>query len=236
MRAQWVQQRLASLNFLPSEDSTQPDPRPSDFAGKVCDHLRGIPHSFDEVAVLEQNLTEFAQTVYRAAREIPSGRTTTYGEIAKAIGKPGASRAVGTALGNNPFLLVVPCHRVLARNGGLGGFSAPGGVQTKELMLAAEGYGVESLWQPGELERARQHLVRCAKLGPVIERVGPCDLTPLYPDDPFAALARAVLYQQLATSAARAIETRLFRTPRSWIPWTPKPFEKRAFRVLKSRP
>ena len=63
----------------------------------------------------------------------------TYGEIARAVGDPGAARAVGAALGANPFPVIVPCHRVLAADGALHGFSAPGGITTKRRMLELEG-------------------------------------------------------------------------------------------------
>ena len=79
----------------------------------------------------------FDQAVYAVARTIPAGETLTYGEIATRIGEPGAAQAVGQALGRNPCPIVVPCHRVLAAGGKLGGFSARGGVTTK---LAAAGH------------------------------------------------------------------------------------------------
>jgi methylated-DNA-[protein]-cysteine S-methyltransferase len=81
---------------------------------------------------------EFAQRVYRAAVLIPAGQTLTYGELARNIGSPGAARAVGRALGQNPFAPIVPCHRVLAAGGGIGGFSASGGTQTKWRLLEIE--------------------------------------------------------------------------------------------------
>src|SRR5207244_13306880 len=73
-------------------------------------------------------LAPFQRPVYEKVRDLPPGRTATYGEIAALLGKPGASRAVGQALGRNPFLVAVPCHRVLAAGGAPGGFSAPVGV------------------------------------------------------------------------------------------------------------
>lgn len=85
--------------------------------------------------------TPFELRVYDAARAIPAGSTKTYGEIAKLIGSPNAAREVGAALGRNPVPIIVPCHRVLAANGKTGGFSAPGGVNTKLRMLAIEGGG-----------------------------------------------------------------------------------------------
>jgi methylated-DNA-[protein]-cysteine S-methyltransferase len=81
----------------------------------------------------------FNQRVYEVARAIAPGRTMTYGEVASRLGEPGASRAVGRALGSNPFAPVVPCHRVLAADGRPGGFSAGGGVSTKLKMLEIEG-------------------------------------------------------------------------------------------------
>lgn len=80
----------------------------------------------------------FYQAVWKACAEIPRGSTLTYGELARKLGKPGAARAVGQALGANPFAPTVPCHRVVAA-GGLGGFSARGGVSAKRKLLEREG-------------------------------------------------------------------------------------------------
>ena len=77
--------------------------------------------------------------VYAIARAIPPGATLTYGEVAGRLGEPHASRAVGQALGANPFPIVVPCHRVLAAGGKAGGFSAEGGIRTKLRLLQIEG-------------------------------------------------------------------------------------------------
>ena len=79
----------------------------------------------------------FYQRVWKECARIPRGRTLTYGELANRLGKPGAARAVGQALGANPFAPVVPCHRVVAANG-LGGFSAPGGLKAKIRLLKKE--------------------------------------------------------------------------------------------------
>jgi methylated-DNA-[protein]-cysteine S-methyltransferase len=81
---------------------------------------------------------EFHRRVYAAARRIAPGHTRTYGELAVELGEPGAARAVGQALGANPFAVIVPCHRVLAAGGRGGGFSAPGGVDTKLRLLEIE--------------------------------------------------------------------------------------------------
>jgi methylated-DNA-[protein]-cysteine S-methyltransferase len=81
---------------------------------------------------------EFHRRVYDMARTIPPGGTLTYGDIAARLGDPLAARDVGEALGKNPFPIIVPCHRVVAAGGKLGGFSARGGVGTKRRMLAIE--------------------------------------------------------------------------------------------------
>jgi methylated-DNA-[protein]-cysteine S-methyltransferase len=80
----------------------------------------------------------FHARVYDVARAIPAGGTMSYGEIAARLGKPTEARAVGEALGKNPFPIVVPCHRVLAADGRPGGFSASGGVMTKLRLLSIE--------------------------------------------------------------------------------------------------
>jgi len=80
--------------------------------------------------------TPFQKSVWKAMSRIAPGKTKTYAEIAKDIGRPKAVRAVGSACGKNPLLIVVPCHRVVGSNGGLGGFSA--GLRAKKLLLARE--------------------------------------------------------------------------------------------------
>jgi methylated-DNA-[protein]-cysteine S-methyltransferase len=81
----------------------------------------------------------FHRRAYEAARKIPAGKTHSYGELAAKLGSPNSSRAVGQAMGRNPFPIVVPCHRVLAAGGRAGGFTAEGGIDTKMRMLEIEG-------------------------------------------------------------------------------------------------
>ena len=83
--------------------------------------------------------TPFQRAVWLACMAIPKGQTRSYKWIAERIGHPQAFRAVGTALGRNPFAPVVPCHRVIKSDGTLGGFSAPGGLKTKRKLLKSEG-------------------------------------------------------------------------------------------------
>jgi methylated-DNA-[protein]-cysteine S-methyltransferase len=111
------------------------------YAG-TADDLRDVP--FDD-----RSIDEFRRAVYAAAREIPPGVTRSYGEIARAIGRPDGAREVGVALARNPCPILVPCHRVVATNGALTGFSAPGGLDTKRRMLELEGtpgYGQQVLF------------------------------------------------------------------------------------------
>ena len=101
-------------------------------------HLGGQPHDLRDLPLEFSGMQPFETRVYAAARALDPGQTCTYGEMANAIGEPGAMRAVGQALGHNPWPLVVPCHRVLAAGGRLGGFSAPGGSETKRRLLVLE--------------------------------------------------------------------------------------------------
>ena len=100
--------------------------------------LEGQALALDPIAVDLRGLPQFQRRVYAAARGIGVGQTMTYGELARRIGSVGAARAVGQALGRNPVAIIVPCHRVLAAGGGIGGFSAQGGVHTKRKLLAIE--------------------------------------------------------------------------------------------------
>lgn len=92
-----------------------------------------------KIAAAMKSHPPFYQAVWRACAEIPKGEVRTYGWIAKRIGKPKSARAVGQALGKNPFAPVVPCHRVVGADGRLTGYSGAGGVAKKRRMLQAEG-------------------------------------------------------------------------------------------------
>lgn len=113
-----------------------------DHVRQACDAmaelLRGAARDLTFVAVDMEQVPAFNRSVYDIARTIAPGETLTYGDIATRLGDKLLSRAVGKALGENPFPIVIPCHRVLAANGKTGGFSANGGVATKFRMLAIE--------------------------------------------------------------------------------------------------
>lgn len=119
-------------------------------AGESRDDLADIRLDFT-------GLSEFLQRAYAVTRTITPGHTLTYGQIAERLGSPGSARAVGRAMGANPFPIIVPCHRVLGADGSIGGFSALGGAVTKRHMLLMEGvseadgpglFGPEELYPP----------------------------------------------------------------------------------------
>lgn len=101
--------------------------------------LNGESRGLENVELDMEGLPPFNRRVYEITRKISPGKTLSYGEIAVRLGARGAARAVGQALGKNPFAIVVPCHRVLAATGKMTGFSAHGGVSTKLRLLSIEG-------------------------------------------------------------------------------------------------
>ena len=110
----------------------------------------GDPSALDAVPVDLSSCTPFVRRVYEELRAVPPGETVTYGELARRAGKPRAARAVGRAMATNPFAPFVPCHRVVASDGGLTGFSAPGGVDAKRRLL-----DMEALWAAGRRKGVR---------------------------------------------------------------------------------
>ncbi|NIL95766.1 MAG: methylated-DNA--[protein]-cysteine S-methyltransferase, partial [Planctomycetales bacterium] len=100
-------------------------------------YLEGSRLTFDLPLDLRR-VTDFQRQVLQAAAGVPRGQVTTYGEIARQIGKPNAARAVGQALGRNPVPIVIPCHRVIAADGSLRGYSGGGGIRSKAKLLQLE--------------------------------------------------------------------------------------------------
>jgi methylated-DNA-[protein]-cysteine S-methyltransferase len=107
-------------------------------AAQLQEYFSGARWQFDFELDLSRS-TPFQQRVLQSASRIPWGAVWTYGQVARAIGKPRASRAVGQALGRNPIPIVIPCHRVVAGDGGLGGYSGGGGLESKKWLLRREG-------------------------------------------------------------------------------------------------
>jgi len=137
----WAGDTVTRFTLLTTAaDSVEPPAWLQPLIIRVQKHLREGGEDFDDVPLAWESVSHFQNQVYRAALAIKSGQTATYGDLARAIGQPpGASRAVGTALGQNPWPLIVPCHRFVSTGGKMTGFSAPGGIQTKLKLLAIEG-------------------------------------------------------------------------------------------------
>ena len=111
--------------------------------------LAGERRGLRKIPLDQRRMDDFRRAVYAATRDIEPGTTRSYGEVARAVGRLDGARDVGAALAVNPTPIIVPCHRVVAANGTLTGFSAPGGLATKRKMLELEGapgYGQQVLF------------------------------------------------------------------------------------------
>jgi methylated-DNA-[protein]-cysteine S-methyltransferase len=124
---------------FPEAIEAPPPPAVARAIASIAALLQGEAVDLAAVALDMAPVPPFERRVYEVARTILPGATLAYGDIALRLGVPGEARAVGQALGQNPFPLVVPCHRVLAAGGKVGGFSANGGVATKLRLLSIEG-------------------------------------------------------------------------------------------------
>jgi methylated-DNA-[protein]-cysteine S-methyltransferase len=210
--------RARVLRRFPGAREAPPPPGVQGAMEKIAALLRGEPSALQAVALDMEGVPPFHRRVYEIARTIPPGATLSYGDVAARLDAPGAARAVGQALGRNPFALVVPCHRVLAARGKAGGFSARGGVATKLRLLALEGArpaDQPALFEddagPGFDARAAVEHLRAADpaLARVVDAVGPCRLALRTTPSVFTALAEAIVYQQLTGKAAATIYARV---------------------------
>jgi methylated-DNA-[protein]-cysteine S-methyltransferase len=132
------------LRREPGAQPAAPTPEIAALAATVERYFEGKEIDFTGVRLDLSGQDAFHREIYRAARLVGWGRTTTYGTLARELGfGPEVARDVGQAMANNPVALIIPCHRVLAAGGKLGGFSAPGGSSTKARMLELEGIRVE---------------------------------------------------------------------------------------------
>jgi O-6-methylguanine DNA methyltransferase len=143
--AHYSEQGLVELNF-PHRHSKRSDTQSNGLSAQIRSWHKTTATALEKMLAgeavkklppLDPAGTEFQKSVWREMRKIPAGRTLSYGEIAKAIGKPKAVRAVGGACGANPIPVFVPCHRVLAANKKIGGFSS--GLHWKWKLLGVEG-------------------------------------------------------------------------------------------------
>ena len=129
---------------LPKAQPETPTPEVKEVVSAVQRYFAGERIDFSHVSLDLVEEDPFFAQVYAAARRVGWGQTTTYGTLAKELGAPPeAARDVGQAMARNPVPLIIPCHRVLAAGGKLGGFSAPGGAAAKTRMLALEGIDIE---------------------------------------------------------------------------------------------
>jgi O-6-methylguanine DNA methyltransferase len=211
--------RASMLARFPRALEATPPPSVQRATESIAALLRGEASDLSTIAIDMDGVPPFYRRVYEVARSIPPGGTLSYGEIAARLGAPGSARAVGQALGRNPFAIVVPCHRVLAAQGRVGGFSAKGGITTKLHLLSIEDARANDAGglSDGEVglfafdsDVAIRHL-RCADgtLARVIDAVGPFRMRLAKTPSVFVALARAIVYQQLNGNAAATIFARV---------------------------
>lgn len=149
---QWTALGIARVRLIefatggdaePGEGVATLPPLAADCVRRVVACLAGEPVDFSDLALDETGIGSLETAIYRELRRVPRGSTVTYGELAARVGAPKAAQAVGAAMARNPWPIVVPCHRVLAAGGRLGGFSAPGGARTKRRLLRMEGVDLD---------------------------------------------------------------------------------------------
>jgi methylated-DNA-[protein]-cysteine S-methyltransferase len=216
--AREAETRARIAKQFPQAREALPPPAIEGALDAVVALLGGQASDLSAIELDMAGLPPFHRQVYQAARAIPPGATLSYGELAARLGAPGAARAVGQALRRNPFAIIVPCHRVLAAGGKVGGFSANGGIATKLRLLSLEGTpanGAGALFEGDgafgfdpvfALEHLRASDARLARL---IAEIGPFRMRLKRAPSIFAALAEAIVYQQLHGKAAAAIFARM---------------------------
>jgi methylated-DNA-[protein]-cysteine S-methyltransferase len=210
--------RARVLRRFPEATEGVPTPDVRQVQAAVVALLRGETADLSAIPLDMTGVPDFHARVYAAARAIPPGGTLSYGEVAAKAGSPGAARAVGQALGRNPFAIIVPCHRVLAAGGKVGGFSAQGGPTTKIKLLSIEGaaasntlalfdgdgaFGFDPVMAVEHLRAADPALAR------VMDAAGPFRMKIARAPSLFVALAEAIVYQQLSGKAAATIFARV---------------------------
>ncbi len=209
-----AQTRASLMRRFPGALESPPPPAVQRAMDRIITLLRGEAADLNQIELDMADVPPFHRRVYDHARAIPSGSTLSYGQLAAQAGSPGAARAVGRALGKNPFAIVVPCHRVLAAGGKIGGFSASGGLEIKRKMLQIEQAERRLFDGDGKLgfdpALAVAHLrASDAKLRRLIDRIGPCRMQLKTTPSLFAALAESIVYQQLNGKAAATIFARV---------------------------
>ncbi len=213
-----IETRVRLLRHHPDAIESPPPPDIQRALDSIVSLMAGEDADLSHAVLDMQRVPPFHSKVYEAARSVPPGTTLSYGEVAKQLGSGGSARAVGQALGRNPFAIVVPCHRVLAADGRIGGFSANGGIATRLRMLSIEaarasrhgalfeGDGVFGFDPDVAVAHLREADPAMAKL---IDVVGPFRMRLRGARSIFVALAEAIVYQQLNGKAAASIFARV---------------------------
>jgi len=140
-RLPYTTREAAERQFHGKGEPADPPPHVADVIDQAKRYFAGEPIDFSAIGLDLAAVDPARRVIYDALRRVSFGKTVTYGELAKRAGatEPQAAQEVGIAMARNPVPLIIPCHRVLAAGGKLGGFSAPGSLETKQHMLALEG-------------------------------------------------------------------------------------------------
>jgi methylated-DNA-[protein]-cysteine S-methyltransferase len=196
---------------IPGAVTTHPNCQVRQWTRALARHLQGESQDLSQMPVALSQVSDFSKVVYERLRQIPPGQVVTYQKLADLAGRPRASRAVGTAMSRNPLPLIVPCHRVLASDGQLGGFSALEGTALKQKLLQLEKAQFAPLraftWQAHDA--ATVLASQDARLRRLFARVGPFNLILADDHSPYEALFRAIVFQQLNGRAATSILNRV---------------------------
>jgi methylated-DNA-[protein]-cysteine S-methyltransferase len=217
--------RARILERVPGAREADPPPFVEEAVAAILRLLAGEAVDLSGIELDLDGVPPFHRRVYAGAREIAPGVSLSYGELAARLDAPRSARAVGQALRRNPFPIIVPCHRVCAAGGKVGGFTAQGGVTTKRRLLALEtqrregavvladdeaSFGFDPALALAQLRASDPGLRR------LIDTVGPFRMQLKQTSSVFGALAEAIVYQQLNGKAAATIFGRLcalFRDP-----------------------
>lgn len=205
--------RARMSKVVPEAEEGDPSPAASRAIELIRSYLAGTQVDLRDITLDMSAVSDGDRRIYATLRETAPGSRVTYGALARQAGPPATARSVGSAMGRNRFAPVVACHRVVAADGRLGGFSAHGGLETKLRLLAIESSRSTSRASmrevPFDAHAATATLAAQDEvMAGVIETRGPCTLQ-LMELSPFAALARAIVFQQLHGRAAEAIHARM---------------------------
>jgi methylated-DNA-[protein]-cysteine S-methyltransferase len=136
----WESEEVLGFSLPPGAGCERPPDFIDEIISRVMRHLSGKMQDFADLPYAWTRVSPFQRVVYEAALRVKAGHTWSYGQLTTSIGcPPSATRAVGAALGQNPWPLLVPCHRFIGADGKMTGFSAPGGIRTKLRLLSLEG-------------------------------------------------------------------------------------------------